>query len=242
MKSNDLTTPLFSKLRRSDKLLLLLSLLEVPCKVQNIRERAFELGFRKVKKWNISDILSKTDGLAVNKTDGWELSTLGKDRLAELGYAQSSQVKRNVANDLRKQIDKFRGSQIRSFILQASKCYECELYRSAVIMSWVAAVAILRDIVRKRHLTEFNNCAHDRAKSAGRKNVKYAGYMDKVKESDFLEILHGISVIDKGVKAALLRCLDFRNQCSHPNDLAIGASMVANHLEVLILNVYNRYN
>lgn len=61
---------------------------------------------------------------------------------------------------------------------------------------------------------------------------------DLLKESDFLDRLSAISLIGKTRKAALKRCLDFRNNCGHPNSLKVSDRAVAAHLEVLLENVF----
>jgi len=44
------------------------------------------------------------------------------------------------------------------------------------------------------------------------------------------------------VKAELKQCLDRRNGCGHPNSLKIGPNTVAHHLEILLLNVFNKFS
>ncbi len=58
-----------------------------------------------------------------------------------------------------------------------------------------------------------------------------------MKESDFLDHLVSISVLAKNVKMEPKKALDFRSSNGHPNSLRVGASMVANHLQTLLLNV-----
>jgi hypothetical protein len=60
-------------------------------------------------------------------------------------------------------------------------------------------------------------------------------------ESDFLDRLVPIGVIGKNVKDELAKALKLRNGCGHPNSLKVGPNMVANHLETLLLNVFEQF-
>jgi hypothetical protein len=60
-------------------------------------------------------------------------------------------------------------------------------------------------------------------------------------EADFLDRIAAISVIGKNVKKELNDCLDRRNGCGHPNSLQIGANTVAHHIEILFLNVFQKF-
>lgn len=241
LTSDDLKTLLFHSISRADKLLILLASFDAPIKVNEIRKCALHVGFRDIRKWNISDILGKTHGRALKTTSGWEISVSGYERLQELSLVGPSQPKQNISSSLRKKIAEIDDSQIRSFLDETVICYESGLYRSAIIMSWVGAVAILRKEVREKRFQDLSNFVR-KQENTKKRNVANSGYLEKVAESEFLEILHKISVIDKGIKGELKRCLDLRNQCSHPNNLKIADNTAACHLEIVILNVYDRYN
>jgi hypothetical protein len=62
-----------------------------------------------------------------------------------------------------------------------------------------------------------------------------------MKESEFLNVIEAISVIGKSVKQELLKRLELRNGCGHPNSLSIGEHTVSAHIEALILNVFSRF-
>jgi hypothetical protein len=144
-----------------------------------------------------------------------------------------------IATDLRSELAKIKNATTRAFAEEAIKCYEDNLYRSAVVMSWLSAIDVLYDLVVTKHLTNFN-------KQALRidpkwKLAKSADDLARMKESDFLDRIVGISVIGKNVKNELKHCLDRRNGCGHPNSLKIGPNTVAHHLEILLLNVFQPF-
>lgn len=64
----------------------------------------------------------------------------------------------------------------------------------------------------------------------------------RMKEHDFLDVLHAIGVLGKNVKQELQNnCLQLRNSCGHPNNFKVGEHRVAAHIEILILNVFSKF-
>ncbi|KUO56902.1 MAG: hypothetical protein APF80_11230 [Alphaproteobacteria bacterium BRH_c36] len=237
LKPDDLRTWLHQKnLRQLDKLLLVLATFDAPCAVKDIRSRALEGGLRIKDSWNPSGTLSKSNGLAIHDGNGWTLTEVGKQHLRNLGVQQLSPAAIQVANDLRAELPSIADPDTRAFAEEAIKCYEAELYRSAIVMSWLAAVDVLQKHVVAYHLTAFNSAAL--AADVRWKPAKTADDLGRMKEGDFLDRLVNISVLQKNVKTELRNCLDRRNGCGHPNSLKLGTNTVAHHLEVLLLNVF----
>jgi hypothetical protein len=73
------------------------------------------------------------------------------------------------------------------------------------------------------------------------REARTADDLGLMKEKDFLDRLAAISMIGKNVKEELQKCLDLRNACGHPNSLKLGPNAVAHHLEILILNVFEKF-
>ena len=144
-----------------------------------------------------------------------------------------------MATGLRGQLEKIADDDTRAFVEEAISCFEANLYRSAIVMSWLAAVHVLQNHVVSNHLAAFN--AEARRVSAKWKPANSADDLGRMREADFLERLAAVSVIGKNVKAELKACLDRRNGCGHPNSLKIGANTTTHHLEVLLLNVFKRF-
>jgi hypothetical protein len=235
LKPSELKNWLHRNLSRADKLLLILGSFDAPSEVAKIKARGREAGFRASEKWNVSAILSGTKGLAINTPSGWELADAGKQHLKTLGVAKISPAAVQVASDLRGLLAKVKDAQTPSFVEEAVQCYELELYRSAVVMSWLAAVHVLKSEVHQKHLAAFNT-------EASRVDAKWktATTMDdigRMKEIDFLDRIAAISMIGKNVKEKLQECLKTRNACGHPSSFRVGPNAVASHIEILLLNV-----
>lgn len=222
-----------------DKLLLILATFDQPVHLADMRTRAVEAGFKIPKKWNMSDVLGRSGGLGIRVPSGWELTDTGKNHLRNLGLESISPAAMQVAADLRKHLDNVQNVTTRAFVEEAIKCHEAKLYRSAIVMSWIAAVDVLYREVVANYLAAFNTEAH-------KSNAKWKAAVNedglaKMQEADFLDRLVPIGVIGKNVKEELAKALKLRNGCGHPNSLKIGPNMVASHIETLILNVFEQF-
>ncbi len=222
-----------------DKLLLILATFDQPVQLADLRSRSEEAGFKLPKKWNLSQLLGRSGGLAIRIPAGWELAETGKNHLRNLGVESVSPAAMQVAADLRKHLDNVHNATTRAFVEEAIKCHEAKLYRSAIVMSWVAAVDVLYREVVANHLAAFNAEAH-KANNKWKAAVNEDG-LARMGEADFLDRLVPIGVIGKNVKEELAKALKLRNGCGHPNSLKTGPNMVASHLEMLLLNVFEPF-
>lgn len=239
LKSDELKDWLHRDLGRADKLLLVLATQADPMGVSEIIRVAESAGFREPKKWNVSRILTGTRGKAI-RTSGWELTSEGKLYLRSLGVSTISPAAMQVAVDLRNHLGKVSDPQTRNFVEEAIKCHEAELYRSAIVMSWLGAVDVLQKHVLLNHLPAFN--AEALRVNSKWKTAVSQDDIGKMGESDFLDRLEALSVIGKNVKAQLKGCLDLRNGCGHPNSLKVSVNKSAAHIETLLLNVFEKFH
>lgn len=223
----------------TDKLLLILATFSGPASVNSIKDCALKAGLSITHKWNPSTTLRRTKGLAINVPGGWEITDSGRQHLRNLGVGGVSPAAVQVASDLRAHLTEISKPDVRAFVEEAVKCFEAELLRSAVVMSWVGAVAVLQDYVIQCRLVEFN--AEAKRVNPSWKNAINADDLGRMKETDFLDRLAAISVLGKNVKERLKVQLDLRNSCGHPNSFALGTHTVTSHIEILILNVFKRF-
>lgn len=238
LKPTDLKTWLHQKhLSQLDRLLLILATFEEPAQVRAIKARAREAGLKITDSWNPSTSLKRSNGLAIHNGKGWELMDSGKQHLLNLGVENLSPAAVQVATDLRAQLANIGDEDTRAFVEEAVRCYEAKLYRSAIVMSWLGAVDVLRKHVLRHCLDAFNDEA--RRVNSNWKSAKTADDISSsMKEADLLDKLVKISVLSKNVKTELKNCLDRRNGCGHPNPLKVSSNTVAHHIEVLLLNVF----
>lgn len=222
---------------QQEQVLLCLAVdLNKPKQIKEIREIAVRAGLRAAKKWNLADILLKSNGKAIKTLTGWELRGEGRQIIEQLAGAYVSAPSRVVATSLRAQITKIKSPSTQAFVQEAIVCFESELYRAAVVLSWVGAVSVLYAYVLNHKLPEFN--AEATKRNSKWKTAKSIDDLAELAEYDFLQVIHAVSIIGKSVKQQLEGCLKLRNGCGHPNSLVIGDNTAASHIETLLLNVF----
>lgn len=210
-----------------------------PKQINQISEIAQSAGFHDMKKWNISDILAKSNGLAIRTQEGWELSPDGIVLIMGLAGDFISSPPSDISISLRNHLEKIEDTQIKSFVAEAVECYERGLNRAAIVLSWVGAISILQKYVIDHKLADFNIEASKRFPKW--KKAKVREDLGQIKEFDFLQVLVQISMIDTSVKQELEKRLQLRNSCGHPTALKLDNHTVAAHIEILILNVYSQF-
>lgn len=237
---SDLKIWLHRDLSPLDKLLLILATFQQPVAVLTLRDRAASAGFRFPKGWNVSSILSRSKGLAIRVPAGWEITEYGLARLHNVGVTKLSPSAVKIATDLRAHLNKIANTTTRTFVEEAIKCHENQLHRSAIVMSWIAAIDILHRVVVSSHLHAFNSAA--KAADSKWKDAQDEDGVGRMNEQTFLIRCAAIGVIGKNQKDELLKGLKLRNGCGHPNSLRVGPNMTASHLEMLLLNVFERFS
>lgn len=238
LKSDELKQWLHKDLGKLDKVLLVLATQDEPVAIAKINELAEAAGFRAMKKWNVSATLGASKGKAI-RTSGWELTDAGRMHLRGLGVASVSPAAMQVAVDLRNHLSKVTDAQTRDFVEEAIKCHEAELYRSAIVMSWLGAMDVLQKYVHQNHLAAFN--AEALRVNGKWKTAVSQDDIGKMGEGDFLDRIEALSIIGKNVKAQLKGCLDLRNGCGHPNSLKVSVNKSAAHIETLLQNVFEKF-
>lgn len=236
----DLKGWLHRDLRQLDKLLLILATFDGPVSLKDLRDRGLAAGSKVGKSGNPSATLGRSNGLAIRVPQGWEITEAGKSHLRNLGVTSLSPSAVQVAVDLRNHLENINNPDTRAFVEEAIKCHEGELHRSAIVMSWLAAVDVLHRYVAANKLKEFNAVA--KAANSKWKDAVNADGLGRMGEEDFLNRCAGIGVLGKNAKEELLKCLKLRNGCGHPNSLKVGPNTVAAHIEMLLLNAFERFD
>jgi hypothetical protein len=204
---------------------------------QHVRKFAIEAGIKSAKTINFSAHLSSAEDKVIKTPQGWELTDAGRKYVAGLAAQElATSPAATEAQSLRALLPKLKNEDARAFLAEAIVCAEQSLFRAAVVLSWVGAMALLHDRVVAKHLAAFN--AEALKRDPKWKAAKNTDDLGKLKEVTFLSIVAAISMIGKNVKQELDTALTLRNGCGHPNSLKIGANKVAAHLETLALNVY----
>jgi hypothetical protein len=134
--------------------------------------------------------------------NGWELSDKGRVYVAEMTAVVWSQSPAAIeAKALRNSLPKLKNEGCRAFLTEAIDCTECSLFRAAVVLSWVGAVALLYEEAVTNHLAALN--AEATRRDSKWKSAKNTDDLGRMKEATFLEIAGAISMIGKNVKQEL---------------------------------------
>lgn len=202
-----------------------------------VKKLSLDAGVKGAKSLNFTAHLHSAEDKVFKTPQGWELTEAGRKYVAGLAAQQlTSSPAVDEAQSLRALLPKLKSDDTRAFLAEAIVCAEQSLFRAAVVLSWVGAMALLYENVVSKHLAAFNDEATKRDPKW--KDAKSVDDLGRMKESVFLEILLAISLIGKNVKQELDACLKLRNSCGHPNSLKIGPNKVAAHLEILAQNVF----
>lgn len=226
---------------RSEKLLICLATEpDRAIGVKDIKAMALGAGLTAIRKWNISSILGASKGLAVRIPDGWQLTRDGQRRIIDLVGPHGATAVPVIASGLRAHLAKIKDADSKSFLEEAIECFERNLLRATVVLTWVGAVSVLHKYVIVNCLSAFNTEAQRRDPKW--RAAKSADDLGRMKESEFLNIIEALSVIGKSVKQELESCLRLRNSCGHPSSLKIGEARVSAHVEILLLNVFGKFS
>ena len=230
---------LHKKFTQLEKLLIILAASDEPLEIGEMRKIAANAGLTIDKGWNPSSSLARSGGLAIKLPSGWEITEEGQEHLRGIGVDVLIGPGVEVATALRSKLGDISDEATRAFAEEAIRCFENKLFRSAIVMSWIAAVDVLHKTVASEKLKEFN--AEAKRVSAKWKPAKNADDLGRMGEDDFLQRCASIGILGKNRKEELLKCLKLRNGCGHPNSLKIGPHTAASHLEILLLNVFSEY-
>lgn len=208
-----------------------------------IKEFCVNHGIDKVNDWNIAAYLNsaRKQGKITAIKGKWRLTSHGREHLSRKGLTPPTRnVLAKARDDVRTNLSQITNPDTRKFVEETIQCLEFGLLRSAIVMSWIGATAILYNHVVANRLSDFNTEAL-RRKPKWKAATNADGLSSDMKEAEFLQVIETIGIIGNNVKQELEQCLKRRNSCGHPNSYQIGEQIVAAHIESLILNVYSKF-
>ena len=228
-----------SKRSQTECCLAALGCIGRPAAVAEVVEVLKGTGLHHAASWNIGRALKAASPKTAQVNKLWSLTPSGKEWLAEVGLARPVGLTAKPKSTLRELLQKIDDKDAREFVAEAIFCLEYDLRRSAVVMSWLASVHLLKVHVFKHHRNQFDSAV---AKIDSKwKPARSLDDYGRMKEIEFLNRLAALSVIGKNVKTELVECLNRRNACGHPNSYSLGDATVAHHIEILILNVFSKF-
>jgi len=197
------------------------------------------------KSWNISARLGAA-GASVHATGAagarrWELTETGEAGVLkfapELVPAGSSAPTRSEAATLRRQVSKISDAEAQAFASEAVDCLQIGAHRAAIVFMWVAAT----HEIQERLWAAASPAAITAAAQVHNPKAKVCKKRDdlgEINENLLLQVAHDLGVIDKNQKTELIKALDLRNGCGHPNKLRPGEHRAKAHIEDLITMLF----
>lgn len=222
-----------------EKCVLALARFDQPVLPRQVSVALVEAGLSEAASWPVATRLKSDKHHVVCRRGHYLLSSKGRSWVEEL-IPNAVPSHASVRSDLRALVARIGDESVRVFVLEAVRAFENSLHRSSVVMSWLAAVHVLQLEVFNRHRSDFDQ--EMRRRDANWRPLKSVDDFGRLKETEFLDRLTDISVINKAVKAELKTCLDRRNGCGHPNSYQVEGNTVAHHIEVLVVNVFQRFS
>lgn len=212
-----------------------------PARTYDVQTKAMAIGFREIQKWNLTDALNQAErqGQVVKLPGGWSTLPHGLLKLKEAGIDLAGPMISETRHALHKHVSSVSDPERKRFLEEAIGCFDAKLWRAAVVFAWVGAIHILEEHIATNHLAAFN--AAGKARFVDYKEIKNIKSFGSLQEADILQLCNDAGVISKSEKQELTDRLNLRNKCGHPNPIVVAEHAAANHIEMLILNVYSRY-
>jgi len=164
-----------------------------------------------------------------------------KGYVLERGYSKSLQSEylgrtaaKNITASLHGTLSAVSDPIIKSYLEEAIACFEQNLLRSALIMTWCVAYGLLRAWIFRNHLLALNE-----ELAARRTPVRIQKLDDfqELTESSMLDTAKKISILSKEHHKTLKQLLDQRNSYAHPTAKAITPSMTEAYIETVLKDV-----
>jgi hypothetical protein len=188
----------------------------------------------------LSDQASRKSGRTphyVKKAKGYGL---------ERGYAKALEAEhlgrpaaKHVSASLRSALAGISDSTVKEYLEEAISCFEHDLHRSAVVMSWCVAYGLFRAWIFKNHLTQLNA-----AMAAWKTPVKVSKLDDfqDLLEATVIETTRKIGVISREQQKTFRQLLDQRNSYAHPSAKPITPSFAEAYVETVLREVLPNFS
>jgi hypothetical protein len=159
----------------------------------------------------------------------------------ERSYSRSLQIAhlgrpaaRNVSVSLRGTLIAIGDPAVKSYLEEAISCFEQNLLRSAVIMTWCVSYGLFRAWLYRNHLVGLNA-----ALGTWKTPVKLSKLDDfqELTESNVIDTARKIGAITKEQQKTLKQLLDQRNSYAHPTTMVITPSIAEASIEIVIREV-----
>lgn len=168
--------------------------------------------------------------------DSYRISTVPFDEL--IYEFKTYPAKVNVCYKLKNLISRIPDLNRKQYLEEALFCYKFKRYRAAIIMTWIATIDQLQELVLSKKLSEFNMGLKEKNWKVV---VQTRSDFENLKEAKFIEVLRDINMVSKEDKKLLDQKLEIRNTCAHPNGQKISEVKATDFIEDLLNNIILKY-
>lgn len=225
------------KIKKTDKLLLILYHIDRPLSTAEIKKIAMDHGWRGVEQENISAFLNASRFATLIKGH-WKINSQGKAYIIEKKFVIEEVIITPIIKKLEETIKDVKDQDYRRFLGEALECLKIQSYRSAIVLSWVGAIYLLQKNVFEKHIKKFN--IELLIHYPKEKIAKDFDDFLSLKDGKFLSIINKIKLISDGEYKELKACLDRRNEAGHPNSTVFDELTTAHHISQLSKIIFQK--
>lgn len=134
---------------------------------------------------------------------------------------EESKLLIEISESLYESLSRIPNADEQGYIQEALACLDdrVKAYRAAVLMGWAGTIYHLRKKVEVIGFARF--CQTYEALSLGKpKHISHIDDLEFCKDKDFLLVVERMGILDKAIREQLENCLDLRNACGHPTQVA----------------------
>jgi hypothetical protein len=232
-------------------------------KTMSVNEKLIVIGYYlnehlKIDRFGSGDVNNCFDKLHLNRPSNAS-SQLGalsrglKKRLLKdsKGYRLTSDARDLVAAKLKpvhapKEIlaelkalqAKISDPQQKIFLQEALVCFANEAYRASIVMAWNLAYHHVTSRIFDQHLADFN--ARLKIQFAKETEIKLFTDFEDMKESIFIAVVKGGSLVTSATAKTMKAKLDIRNSAAHPSSTVISPITAEEVITDLVKNILLR--
>lgn len=163
---------------------------------------------------------------------GYALHRAYKEELRTIATGRPSA--KAVARDLRAELAKVQDPDTGAYITEAVACFEFELFRAAIVLTWCVAYSHFRGWLFNKHLTPFNAAA---ALWKQPVTIQVVEDFQDLGEATVIDAARKAKIVSKELHKTLKHLLDQRNSYAHPSCKPIKSSIAEAYIDTTLHEV-----
>lgn len=141
----------------------------------------------------------------------------------------------HVSQELVKLYSGIGDPKLKDYLAEAISCFENDLLRTAIIMSWISLYYLIREWTLANHLAAFNVITSSWKKPV---TISIAEDFNELKEAVVLDALHSAKIVTKEIWKTLKILLDQRNSYAHPSNKPTSPAITEAYIVTIIKEVF----